>query len=33
MRVVVEPAAEDLIIVTIYNTSKMSKYWQEGSQV
>jgi len=26
LRVVVEPAAEDLVVVTVYKTSKVEKY-------
>lgn len=29
MRVIVEPQDEDLVVISVYKTSKVSKYWRE----
>jgi hypothetical protein len=32
MRIVVEPQGENLIVVSVYKTSRIGKYWLEGSE-
>lgn len=32
MRVIVEPSDEDLIVISVYKTSKIRKYWLEDGR-